>query len=269
METRRVVLALGVALVLSVGATLFLYRGVLNRPKVETKKVVASAKALDAGSALAADSVVLLDWPANLPTEGTFDKMNDVVGRSLIYPVGEKQPIRAQYLAAPGSGIGLTTKIPSGMRGISVRSNDVVGVAGFLYPGSHVDVLISYRPLTAQELVTQIVLQDVEVLTVGQKLEPDPQGKPETVAVVTVLLTPQDAAKLALATQLGTIQFVLRNGADNTKAPPFSVAMLQLAGGENPKPLPKPGSRAKPANFYEVETISGDKRSTEKFQTPK
>jgi pilus assembly protein CpaB len=271
METRRVVLALGVALLLSVGATLFLYRGVLNRPKLETKKVVASAKALDAGSALAADSLVLIDWPANLPTEGTFDKVNDVVGRSLIYPVGEKQPIRAQYLAAPGSGIGLTTKIPMGMRGISVKSNEVVGVAGFLYPGSHVDVLVSYRELTTSELVTQIVLQDVEVLTAGQKLEPDPQGKPESVTVVTVLLTPQDAAKLALATQMGNIQFVLRNGADNTKAPPFSVAMLQLAGGEKPKPLPKSRSSAKarPANFYEVETISGDKRSTEKFQTPK
>jgi pilus assembly protein CpaB len=271
METRRVVLALVVALVLSIGATLFLYRGVLNRPKLETKKVVAAAKALDAGSALAADSLVLIDWPANLPSEGTFEKVNDVVGRSLIYPVGEKQPIRAPYLAAPGSGIGLTTKIPLGMRGISVRSNDVVGVAGFLYPGSHVDVLISYRQQTTAELVTQIVLQDVEVLTVGQKLEPDPQGKPETVAVVTVLLTPQDSAKLALATQMGTIQFVLRNGADNTKAPPFSVAMLELASGETPVPLPKARSsrRARPVNFYEVETISGGKRSTEKFQTPK
>jgi pilus assembly protein CpaB len=271
METRRIVLALGVALVLSIGATLFLYRGVLNRPKVETKKVVASAKALDAGSALAADSLVLIDWPANLPTEGTFDKVNDLVGRSLIYPVGEKQPIRAQYLAAPGSGIGLTTKIPIGMRGISVRSNDVVGVAGFLYPGSHVDVLVSYREQKTAEMVTQIVLQDVEVLTAGQKLQPDPQGKPESVAVVTVLLTPQDAAKLALATQLGTIQFVLRNGADNTKAPPFSVAMLQMAGGETPLQPPKARSSAKPrpANFYEVETITGGKRTTEKFQTPK
>jgi pilus assembly protein CpaB len=157
------------------------------------------------------------------------------------------------------------------MRGISVKSNEVVGVAGFLYPGSHVDVLVSYRQLTTSELVTQIVLQDVEVLTAGQKLEPDPQGKPESVTVVTVLLTPQDAAKLALATQLGTIQFVLRNGADNTKAPPFSVAMLQLAGGEVPLPLPKARSyaKARPANFYEIETISGNKRSTDKFQTPK
>lgn len=277
METRRIVLALGVALLLAIGATFFLYRGVIaQRASQPTlKKIVAAVKPMDAGSVLAADSVVLIDWPASLPTESTFDKVDDVVGRSLIYPVGEKQPIRSQYLAAPGSGIGLTTKIPPGMRGISVRSNEVVGVAGFLYPGSHVDVLVSYRETVSQQLVTQIVLQDVEVLTAGQKLEPDPQGKPETVTVVTLLLAPQDAARLALATQLGTIQFVLRNGADNTKAPPFSVAMVQLAGGETPlKPQPRPGAgtgtaKAKPKDFYEVETISGDKRSTEKFEAPK
>jgi pilus assembly protein CpaB len=269
METRRVVLALAVALVLSVGATLFLYRGILSRraAQPQTKKVVAAAKALEAGSVLTADSLVLVDWPANLASESTFEKVEDVVGRSLIYPAAEKQPIRAQFLAAPGSGIGLTTKIPMGMRGISVKSNEVVGVAGFLYPGSHVDVLVSYRKGTTQEQVTQIVLQDVEVLTAGQKLEPDPQGKPETVTVVTVLLTPQDSAKLALATQLGTIQFVLRNGADNTKAPPFSVEMVQLAGDIPVKPT---GMKAKPkpSNFYEIETISGSKRSTDKFQTP-
>jgi pilus assembly protein CpaB len=269
METRRIVLALGVALALSVGATLFLYRGILNRPaQPQVKKVVAASKPLDAGSVLTADTLVLIDWPANLPSESTFEKTEDVVGRSLIYPAADKQPIRKQALAAPGSGIGLTTKIPMGMRGISVKSNEVVGVAGFLYPGSHVDVLVSYHKQTTQDQVTQIVLQDVEVLTAGQKLEPDPQGKPETVTVVTVLLTPQDSAKLVLATQMGTIQFVLRNGADNTKAPPFSVETVQLASGE--VPLKPTGVRAKPkpVNFYEVETISGDKRSTEKFQTP-
>lgn len=281
METRRIVLALGVALLLALGATFFLYRGVIAQRAAQptTKKIVAAVKPMDAGSVLATDSVTLIDWPANLPTESTFEKVDDVVGRSLIYPLGEKQPIRAQYLAAPGSGIGLTTKIPPGMRGISVRSNEVVGVAGFLYPGSHVDVMVSYREPTSQELVTQIVLQDVEVLTAGQRLEPDPQGKPETVTVVTLLLAPQDAARLALATQLGNIQFVLRNGADNTKAPPFSVAMMQLAGGETqlspqkrtaPAPARAAGAaKAKPPNFYEVETISGDKRSTDKFQTPK
>ncbi|TAL10315.1 MAG: hypothetical protein EPO02_07910, partial [Nitrospirae bacterium] len=94
METRRIVLALGVALLLAIGATFFLYRGVIaQRASQPTlKKIVAAVKPMDAGSVLAADSVVLIDWPASLPTESTFDKVDDVVGRSLIYPVGEKQP---------------------------------------------------------------------------------------------------------------------------------------------------------------------------------
>ena len=270
METKRIVLALGLALLLALGATFFFYRDLSARraAQSELKKIVAAAKPLDAGTVLAADNLVLIDWPANLPTQGTSAKTDDLIGRSLIYPVAEKQPILTPYLAEPGSGIGLTTKIPQGMRAISVRTNDVVGVAGFLYPGSHVDLLVSYRRQKTQELVTQIVLQDVEVLTAGQRMQPDPKGKPETVSVVTLLLTPQDSAKLALATQEGTIQFVLRNGGDNTKAPPFSIAMLELTGGEAPKPLSaKP--KAMPANFYEVETISGGKRSTEKFETPK
>jgi len=272
METRRIALAVGVALLLALGATIFLYRDVRARgaAQPQLQKIVAAGKPLDAGSVLAADALILIDWPASLPTEGTFAKVEDAAGRSLIYPVGEKQPILMRYLAAPGSGIGLTTKIPPGMRAISVRSNEVVGVAGFLYPGSHVDVLLSYKPNT-QDLVTQIVLQDVEVLTAGQRLEPDPQGKPETVTVVTLMLTLQDTAKLALAGQQGSIQFVLRNGADTTKTPPFSVEMSQLASGEVPgRPVvAKSVKKAKPANFYEVETINGGKRSTDKFQAPK
>ncbi len=107
------------------------------------------------------------------------------------------------YLAAPGSGIGLTVKIPEGMRATSVKSDEIVGVAGFLFPGSHVDVLVTFRSDRFPTPATQIVLQDVEVLTVGQKLEPDPQGKPENVSVVTLLLTPEDSQKLVLASTPG------------------------------------------------------------------
>ena len=272
MEIRRVAMALGVALLLALGATFFLYRNISAQRAAQPplKKIVAASKPLDAGSVLGADGLTLIDWPGNLPSENTFAKVDEVVGRSLMYPVGEKQPISALYLASPGSGIGLTTKIPEGMRGISVKSNEVVGVAGFLYPGSHVDVLVSYHRQDTPELVTQIVLQDVEVLTAGQRLEPDPQGKPEAVSVVTLLLTPQNSAKLVLASQQGTVHFVLRNGADRSKAPPFSVQVSQLTSGDVPalSVVPK-SAKVRPANFYEVETISGEKRSTDKFQTPK
>ncbi len=172
------------------------------------------------------------------------------------------------YLAAPGSGIGLTTKIPEGMRATSVKSDEIVGVAGFLFPGSHVDVLVTFRSDRFPTPATQIVLQDVEVLTVGQKLQPDPQGKPETVNVVTLLLTPEDSQKLVLASSQGGIQFVLRNGADHTRIDAMPVQIAQLSGAASPMPAaavtPRPHLPMREP--YVVETILGDKHSTKSFE---
>jgi pilus assembly protein CpaB len=157
------------------------------------------------------------------------------------------------------------------MRAISVSSNAVVGVAGFLYPGSHVDVLVTYRPPDQQNPITQTVLQNVEVLSAGQKIEADPQGKPETVNVVTLLLNPVDAEKLVLATSQGSIHFVLRNGVDTASTTTPGIDVTELMTGK-PKPKPPVIKRvakvSKPANFYVVETISGTKKSSEKFEEP-
>lgn len=279
MDTKRIVLALGVALVLAAAATVLLYKGIRNQrgSQPQTKKVVVAAKAIDSGSVLGPENLVVVDWPINGLIPGSFSRVDEVAGRSLIYPVSEKQPIVPGFLAAPGSGIGLTVKIPEGMRATSVRSNEVTGVAGFLYPGSHVDVLVTYKTPNNQGQVTQTVLQNVEVLTAGQHQEPDPQGKPETVNVVTLLLTPQDSEKVVLAGQEGSIQFVLRNGADNSKVTTTPVNMTEVITGQKPQvppPAPKlmakakPVAKPKPENFYEIETIEGEKRSTAKFKAP-
>lgn len=274
MEPKRVGLAVVIALAFAAGATYLVYQG-LRMQRVaqpQYQKVVAAAKAIDAGAVLGPENLSMEDWPVNLPITGAFAKLEDVSGRSLIYPVAEKQPILPGYLAAAGSGIGLTVKIPEGMRATSVKSNEVSGVAGFLYPGSHVDVLVSYRPPNSQSQLTQTVLQDVEVLTAGQHIEPDPQGKPETVNVVTLLLTPQDSEKVAIAGQEGTIQFVLRNGADKTTVTTTPVAMAELITGQKPPSAPvrpaKVAKKEKPAKFYEVETINGDKHDVAKFTVP-
>ena len=150
-----------------------------------------------------------------------------------------------------------------------MKSDEVVGVAGFLFPGSHVDVLVTFRNDGVPTPATQIVLQDVEVLTVGQKLQPDPQGKPETVNVVTLLLTPEDAQKLVLASAHGSIQFVLRNGADHTRVQAMPVQIAQLAGMQPGAAVtaavtPRPHLPMKQTDI--VETILGDKRSTKSFE---
>jgi pilus assembly protein CpaB len=270
MNSRRVLLALLIALALSGAVTFILSRKLTSHGAAHPnlQRYVAASRALEAGEVLKPEDLILTDWPASTPLPNAFTKIADLSGRAVIYPVAAAEPILEGYLAAPGSGIGLTTKIPDGMRATSVKSDEVVGVAGFLFPGSHVDVLVTFRSDRVPTPETQIVLQDVEVLTIGQKLEPDPQGKAETVNVVTLLLTPGDAQKLVLASAQGSIQFVLRNGGDHTKVNATPVQMAQLSGTEEAPSVaavtPRPHLPIKEP--YVVETILGDKRTTKSFE---
>lgn len=270
MNSRRLLIALLLALALSAVVTLVVGRKLNNRsaPHTNVQRYVAPAHALQAGDVLKLEDLMLVDWPSSIALNSPFTKTSDLAGRAVIYPVGASQPILESYLAAPGSGIGLTTKIPQGMRAISVKSDEIVGVAGFLFPGSHVDVLVTFRASGLPVPATQIVLQDVEVLTIGQKLQPDPQGKPETVNVVTLLLTPEDAQKMVLASTQGSIQFVLRNGGDHTRIPALPVQIAQLVGTQPAMPAAAvtPRSRLPMKEPDVVETILGEQRTTKSFE---
>jgi len=148
-----------------------------------------------------------------------------------------------------------------------------VGVAGFLFPGSHVDVLATFTPPGGSAPLTQTVLQNVEVLTAGQTIEPDPQGKPEAVSVVTMLLSPEDSQKLLLTSGLGNIQFVLRSGVDQKSVEVRPTRIDQLLASEKPPaPAAPTGKRsskrapaAKPPTVYVLEVIQGTQRTVEKF----
>src|ERR1700687_1890705 len=142
-------------------------------------QIVASANDLPAGVALSAKDVVLIDWPSDVPLAGSSNKVDAVIGHPLLRSMGPKEPILLRDLGVEGSGVGLSPKIPPGMRATAIRSNEIVGVAGFLYPGSHVDVMCTINMPNNVGNLTQTVLQDVEVLTAGQTIEPDPQGKPQ------------------------------------------------------------------------------------------
>ena len=235
--------------------------------------LVAASGDLPAGATLTSKDVELIDWHSDTPPAGSFSKVEDVVGRPLIDSMVANELILNGKLAAEGSGIGLSSKIPAGMRATAVRSNEIVGVAGFLYPGSHVDVLATYNPPGAAGPVTTTVLQDVEVLTAGQTIEPDPQGKPQTVNVVTLLLSPDDSQKLLLTSSQGTIQFVLRSGIDQKRMEILPTRMDQLIPYAKPvvtttvarrvpqkAPAPPP-----PPPVFLLEVIQGTQRSTQKF----
>ncbi len=271
MNARRIVLALLLALLISGLCTFLLARRVMRhasgRPK--TQPIVTVNKAVLPGEVLKPDNLAVMDWPVSLPLQGACAHIEEAAGRAALYPITPGQPVLAEFLAAPGSGIGLTAKIPDGMRATALKSNEVSGVAGFLYPGSHVDVLVTYRSDAAPMPMTQIVLQDAEVLTAGQKIEPDPQGKPETVSVVTVLLTPEDAQRVVLASTQGTVQFVLRNPGDHSvvQDAPLDLRQLSNLGGETPAPAKSVAVAPKP-KAYSIETIAGDKRQVNSFNQP-
>ena len=263
-----------IALALAGGTTYLVYRRLrLSAAHPQLTQIVAAAQAVQVGVALTPKDVKLIDWPLSVPLTGTYTKIDDVVGRPLIYPVSAGEPVLDRDLAKPGSGIGLSVKIPAGMRGTSVKSNEIVGVAGFLFPGSHVDVLATFQLPGNPNPVTQTILQNVEVLTAGTRVEPDPQGKPEKVSVVTLLLNPEDSQKLLMASTHGTIQFVLRNGIDGNKAVVTPTTLNQLVAGAEPPPAPHVSRvrrridppKPKPPSVFAVEVIEGTKSTVAKF----
>jgi pilus assembly protein CpaB len=212
----------------------------------------------------------MIDWPENSPLTGAFAKPEDVAGRIVLFPLAAGQPILDRQLSGVGASAGLTVKIPEGMRAISLRSDEVVGVAGFLLPGTYVDVLVTYHTPTSPDPITATILEDVEVLAAGQKIQPDPEGKATATDVVTLLVSPDEAARVTLASSQGVVHFVLRNGNDKEKGTGPVVQLSQLSGAPPP---PRPVSavavhtpKAPAPSSYVVETVSGSKQTTESFK---
>ena len=273
MGTRRLGFALIAALVISLGITSVFYVRITrtqaaSRPK--TKRIVAAAVALQPGTPINPENLIEIDWPENVPLEGLIDKKEDAAGHVLMYAVAVHQPVLRRDLASSAS-LGLSAKIPDGMRATAIKTNEVTNIAGFIFPGSHVDVLVTLRTENnAASTETHTVLQNVQVLSTGTKMDPDPNGKPENVGVVTLLVTPEQSEKLALAQNQGTIHFVLRNGGDSASPDVRPIDMAELAGIA--KKLPQPemkhvkqvAAMVKPP-VYTIETVVNGKTTIATF----
>src|SRR4051812_16904980 len=262
-------MAFVIAAILAGGITFLFYRRLNRNPPVHGSavKVVVAASDLPVGVTLSSKDLTLLDWFGDTVPAGAFTKPETIVGRPLLYPLSAKQPVLERDLGVQGAGVGLAGKIPEGMRATAVRSNEISGVAGFLYPGSHVDVLVTFTPQGGTGPMTKTVLQNVQVLTAGQTIEPDPQGRPHSVNVVTVLVTPEDSQRLQLASSQGNIQFALRSGADQKQAEIMPTRLDQLFPSDKPVLVARTVKHkaAAPNPMYLLEVIQGTKRSAEKF----
>ncbi|MGI8770922.1 MAG: Flp pilus assembly protein CpaB, partial [Acidobacteriaceae bacterium] len=235
-------------------------------------RVVVAATDIKLGSVLRDADLTTAEMVGTLP-KGAILKRENAIGRGVISDLYQGEPISDSRLAAVGSGGGLAATIRQGMRACAVKVDEVVGVAGFVTPGMRVDVLISGNPPgaanTAEGTKVKTLLQNIAVLSAGTDIQKDAEGKPQQVQVVNLLVTPEQAELLSLASNQTRIQLVLRNPLDTTVTHPRGTAMSTLFADGNAAPKIQPAvmtHKAKPASrFYLIEVFNGTKRSQEKF----
>jgi pilus assembly protein CpaB len=280
---RRFLTVLGLSLTLALIVSLvFLQivsaRGSTKEQPVATRDIVVAAKALPLGVTLKPDDVKLRKVPEAQFPKGAFSKLEEVLDRPVVSNILAEEPVLEGRLAARGSGLGLAPMIPVGMRGVSVRVSDVAGVAGFVLPGLRVDVLVTGRPPGTEGTVTTTCLQNILVLSAGQTIQPDGNGKAIQSPTVTLLVNPEQAETLTLAGNEGRIQLVLRNSGDQEvqKTPGKEIGTL-YGGRSAPVKTEAPASRPRPRAVVqaavapppppaappEVVVIRGNQRSVE------
>ena len=174
-----------------------------------------AARDLTLGTVLTPEDVKLADWPGGTLPEGYSASVEEVLGRGVITNVVLNEPLLSRKMAVKEAGGGLPIVIPEGMRGVSVRVDDVISIAGFVLPGTRVDVMVTLDEGAQQNNpVTKLILQNIPVLTSGQVVEHDVNGEPVQVTVITLMVDPEQAEQLVLAATRGRIQLALRNTLD-------------------------------------------------------
>ncbi len=284
---KRLLSVLAFALVVSLGATFVVYRLVISQvnttAKPATAQIMVATRNLPVGTMIGETDLKVGEWSGPVPAAAVLKK-EDALGRGVVSSIYEGEPLVDSRLAAKGAGAGLSATIPPGMRAVAIRVNEVVGLAGFVVPGQRVDILVMGTPPGGSAQVgtiTKTILQNIEVLSAGQNIQKDAEGKPVTVQVVNVLVTPEQAEVLSLISNDMRIQLILRNPLDTqeTKTPGmsaagvFSGAAYKAPAEPAPRAAPRPKPvvvEARPAERVSapvvVEIIQGVKRNEVKFQ---
>jgi len=287
MKQQRTLIVMLVAVATAGVAAFGVYQAIQRMPvrqvEMETVPVVVAKHAIAVGTRLTNDDLLVAAYPARTPVPGAVADPATLVDRGVIVPIGEHEPVTLTRVAGPESGAGLSPIIPAGMRAISVRVNEVVGVAGFVLPGTRVDVLVAVTDdgddKTRQEPMARTVVNNVQVLTAGTRYdaEESKDGKPVRSTVVTLAVLPADGERIALASNEGQLSLVLRNPLDVDPADTTGIKLAALMkGGTGPEPvLDVPKRKMVPAKktvvepapqqplIYKVEAIRAAKRTEE------
>ena len=290
MKQQRTLIVLAVAMVTAGIAAYAVYLAVQRMPvrevEVGSVPVVVASRPLTVGTSLTTDDVRVVAWPARSQAPGAYADPKDVIDRGVIETIGENEPITDRKVASREAGAGLSPVIPQGMRAMSVRINDVVGVAGFTVPGTRVDVLVSVDDdgdgSGRAEPMARTVVSNVQVLTHGTRYDQNEAkegGKPTPAPVVTLAVLPEDGERIALAASKGVLSLALRNPLDVEPTKTNGIKLASLMRGMGPEPIVDPVKHKvtrrvvvvapppapAPPPKYKVETIKAGKLTEQEF----
>ncbi len=249
MRNKRLIIALlaaiGFGLIAAVSVSRYLASAQAYTKNLDN--VVVARVEIPVGSRIIAEQLGIAQFPRNVMPEGAFQTIDEnLVGRIAVTRIAPREPLTESRLAPVGAAGGLSSVIPDGYRGMTVKVDEVVGVSGFIMPGTLVDVVVVTTPPKAsneQETISKIVLQNIKVLASGQNID-KPKNDREVeraIRTVTLLVTPEQAEKLALATSEGKLQLVMRNSVDQKDEVTSGANKTSLLSGEKAKPVPEPG----------------------------
>lgn len=286
---RRLIVVFGFALLVATVTSALIYRLIVSHVQTPTRtvaptgKLVVAAHELQVGALMHDADIREVSWNGVIPAQA-ITKAQDAIGRGVIATVYENEPILNGRLAPKGAGAGLAATIPVGKRAVALRVDEVVGLAGFVLPGMRVDVLVAGNPVGYDPgrtgMMSRTVLQNIEVLSAGQRIEKNVEGKPEVAQVVNLLVTPDQAEILNLASLETKVQLVLRNPLDTQEEVTHGSSIASLFGQPVQKPGPLPGESVRPPlrtvstpvhrapDMMTVEVFTGPNRTEQKFEAP-
>lgn len=291
MKRYRTLIVMTVSVLTAAAATFGVYRAIQTMPihqvEVDTEPVVVAAAMIPVGTRLTKDHLKLVAWPTRTAVPGAFHNTQELIDRGVIATISENEPITARKVAIAGVGAGLPPVIPAGLRAMSVRVNEVIGVAGFVLPGTRVDVLVTVREdgsdSIRQNPMARTVVSNVQVLTAGTRYDQEQakDGKAQPSTVVTLAVLPADGERIALAAAEGQISLALRNPLDVEPTATSGIKLAALMRGTGPEPVLDvkkermvPSRRVAPVappaavvpSVYKVEMFRAAKRGEEVVQ---
>jgi pilus assembly protein CpaB len=248
MRNKRFFVVLAGALVFGLLAAVSVNRYLSNAQAFSNNmtRVAVAKVAIPLGTKIVPEQVMMVQFPKESMPDGTFENADKLAGRVAVVNIAAREPITDSRLAPEGTAGGLSAVIPEGYRAMTVKVDDVVGISGFIMPGTLVDVVVVITPEDASRgagPISKIVLQNIKVLANGQNIDkPEHQRDVNSVKAVTLQVTPEQAEKLALASSEGRLQLVMRNSIDQGDEQTTGVNKRTLLGGEHAAPAPDPGS---------------------------